>query len=185
MSHWHLRELFKLFHPEDTWAGPLEKATDLRDALRYRHLKTGEDWSSWLVTVANDDHDVQRRLQRATGSVIKHHRISWQRMRRDYEVAKAAQAARAGRPQRARAINLIFGTDGPGPTNVDGASGFWKQRQSTADDGTVQSEGIYVTDAAEVEAEAPRHVSNLNMFPPPLLWEPYKTAAVFPEGYAF
>ena len=163
----HLREL--LFHPEDTWADPLEKAADLRDALRYRHLKTGEDWRGWLVTMAN----VQRRLQR----VVKHHRISWQRMRRDYEVAKATQESRAGRPQRA--INLIFGTDGP--MMVDGA--FWKQQQSTAEDGTAQSDWIYVTDAAEVEAEALRHVSK--MFPPPLLWEPYESAAVFPEGYAF
>jgi hypothetical protein len=42
----HLREL--LFHPEDTWADPLEKAADLREALRYRHLKSGEDWQGWL-----------------------------------------------------------------------------------------------------------------------------------------
>ena len=95
-------------------------------------------------------------------------------MRRDYEVAKATQESRAGRPQRA--INLIFGTDGP--MMVDGA--FWKQQQSTAEDGTAQSDWIYVTDAAEVEAEALRHVSK--MFPPPLLWEPYETAAVFPTA---
>ncbi len=158
---------------EDTWADPLEKATDLRDALRYRHLKTGEDWCSWLTTMAT----VQQRLP--VQRVIKHHRISWQRMRRDYEVAKATQEARSGRPQRA--INLIFGKEGP--TMVDGA--FWKQQVSTDASGTTgtRTEWIYVTNEDDVEEEALRHVSR--MFPPQLGWEPYKPGATFPEGYAF
>ena len=150
----HLREL--LFHPDDTWADPLEKAADLREALRYRHLKSGEDWLGWLATMVA----VQRRLQR----IIKHHRVSWQRMRQDYEVAKATQEARAGRPQRA--INLIFGVDGP--TMVDSA--FWKQQTTVDESGVTRTEWTYVTDEDEVEAEALRHVSS--MFPIPLLWKP-------------
>jgi hypothetical protein len=88
--------------------------------------------------------DVQHRLQR----IIKHHRVSWQRMRRDYEVAKATQEARAGRPQRA--INLIFEADGP--TMVDSA--FWKQQSFVDESCVTHSEWIYVTDEDEVEAEA-------------------------------
>jgi hypothetical protein len=117
--------------------------------------------------------EVQRRLQR----IIKHHRASWQRMRRDCEVAKATQEARAGRPQRA--ISLIFGTDGP--TMVDSA--FWKQQTTVDESGVTHTEWIYVTDEDEVEAEALRHVSS--MFPGPLLWEPYKAGVTLPAGYAF
>ena len=116
---------------------------------------------------------VQRRLQR----VIKHHRVSWQRMRQDYEVAKATQEARAGRPQRA--INLIFGKEGP--TMVDGA--FWKQQSYTDESGVTSSEWVYITNEEEVEAEALRHVAR--MFPPELGWEPFKPGATFPRGYAF
>ncbi len=92
-----------------------------RYATATLRLESGEDWQGWLAIMA----EVQRRLQR----IIKHHRVSWQRMRRDYEVAKATQEARAGCPQRA--INLIFGADGS--TMVDSA--FWKQQTAVDESG--------------------------------------------------
>ena len=64
---------------------------------------------------------------------------------------------------------------------VDGA--FWKQHSVVDESGAARTEWVYVTDEEEVEAEALRHVSR--MFPPQLMWEPYKAAAIFPEGYAF
>ena len=162
-----LREL--LFHPEDTWADPLEQATDLRASLAYRHCKTGAQWRDWLTTLS----EVQKRLQR----VVKHHRVNWRRLRATHEVEKATQEARAGKPQRA--INLIFGRQAP--SMVDNA--FWRQVPHAEDDGTVTMDWSYITDEAEVEAEAIRHVSN--MFPPPPTWHPHELHATFPDDYVF
>jgi hypothetical protein len=64
---------------------------------------------------------------------------------------------------------------------VDNA--FWRQVPHAEDDGTVTMDWSYITDEAEVEAEAIRHVSN--MFPPPPTWHPHELHATFPDDYAF
>ena len=101
----------------------------------------------------------------------------WASSRRDHEVARATQEARAGRT--ARALRLIFPEMGGG--TVDNA--FWQETEVTDEKGNTEKEWHFITDPEAVANKALEQVQAL--FPSPLGWRPELTDAVFPSDYAF